>query len=156
MIAPTGTRVDKDYRSPVNLRREMIELWFDSFGPSRKLTLDFDILDEKVWEGTYDHDGYFREKYEADEVVHIFGTDTIASMRSWEPRGEAVAEELEKVFFHRTGYTPDWTLVDHYETMGDVTISDVSSTQVRDGDTSLLSGEIRTFVEKNGLYQVPK
>ncbi len=48
---------------------------------------------------TRDVDMYARSQY-GDAVVHIFGTDTIASMLTWDEEGYA-AQKIAKLFVPR-------------------------------------------------------
>jgi len=48
---------------------------------------------------TRDVDQYAREKY-GDDIVHIFGTDTIASMPDWDSEQYA-AKKIRKIFVPR-------------------------------------------------------
>lgn len=48
---------------------------------------------------TRDVDQYARQKY-GDDIVHIFGTDTIASMPDWDSEQYA-AKKIRKIFVPR-------------------------------------------------------
>lgn len=48
---------------------------------------------------TKDVDQYAREKYGTD-IIHVFGTDTIESMDSWDREGYA-ARKIRKLFVPR-------------------------------------------------------
>ncbi len=48
---------------------------------------------------TRDVDQYCREKY-GEDIVHIFGTDTIESMSGWDEEGYA-AKKVRKLFVPR-------------------------------------------------------
>jgi nicotinic acid mononucleotide adenylyltransferase len=53
----------------------------------------------KNWDGemiTRDVDEYCKKRY-GDDIIHVFGTDTIASMREWD--GEQYAAKVVKKLF---------------------------------------------------------
>ena len=60
------------------------------------------------WDGemiSKDVDLYAREQY-GEDICHIFGTDTIGSMPSWDSEQYA-AKMIQKLFVPRaTGYSP--------------------------------------------------
>lgn len=54
---------------------------------------------------TRDVDIYAREKY-GDNIIHVFGTDTITSMPEWDEEGYA-AKKIKKLFVPRVSeYSP--------------------------------------------------
>ncbi len=103
VIVPTGLREDKDYHIPNTVRKEMVELCKETLTETNtsKLIIDFDVFDGIVGEGTFDHETYFRRKYAASEVCHVFGSDTLSTMNQWEPHGDIVAQEFQKIIFKR-------------------------------------------------------
>ncbi len=53
---------------------------------------------------TRDVDEYCREKY-GEDFIHIFGTDTMGSMSSWDEDGYA-AKKVRKLFVPRVPESP--------------------------------------------------
>lgn len=69
----------------------------------------------KNWHGemiTRDVDEYARKTY-GEDIVHIFGTDTIASMPDWDSEHYA-AEKIAKLFIPRGGFLEDEKLKKEY------------------------------------------
>ncbi len=76
-------RDDKQYHVTDTDRIEMMRLFVKDIGDDR-IVLDTHFLDE--WNAemtTQDVDQYVREAY-SEDIVHVFGTDTIASMPFWD------------------------------------------------------------------------
>ena len=111
---------------------------------------------------TKDVDLYCQKKY-GDDIVHIFGTDTIASMPSWDSE-EYAAKIVRKLFVPRSSDThrdtannkdkqnDDWIAsflamteqkgIVNFELFSDSHIPDISSTELREiipGYTDLAS-----------------
>jgi nicotinate-nucleotide adenylyltransferase len=83
ILMPSGSRDDKNYHVNNEHRLAMLEMFRDEVGDIRLIIDDYFV---KNWDGemiTRDVDIYAREKY-GDDIVHIFGTDTIASMLEWD------------------------------------------------------------------------
>jgi nicotinic acid mononucleotide adenylyltransferase len=59
----------------------------------------FDFTGEMI---TRDVDVYAREKY-GEGIVHVFGTDTLSSMPSWDSEGYALSK-IQKFFVPRGEY----------------------------------------------------
>ena len=75
-------RDDKNYNVANIHRQKMCEILLEECSDSRVI-LDLEFFS---WTGemiTRDVDIYARAKY-GEDIIHIFGTDTIASMPSWD------------------------------------------------------------------------
>jgi epoxyqueuosine reductase len=112
IIIPSSERDDKRYSVSDEHRLAMLEIFVDEinktlhgFLPSqewrdRKVMIDDHFI--RNWKGemiTKDVDIYAREKY-GDDIVHIFWTDTIESMPSWDSEWYA-ASIVKKIFVPR-------------------------------------------------------
>ena len=118
IIIPSSARNDKDYAVADEHRLAMLEIFVDEIHQISKTPLhppfsggqEMVIIDDyfvKNWSGemiTKDVDQYCREKY-GEDIVHIFGTDTIESMPSWDEEGYA-AKRIKKFFIPRVPVSP--------------------------------------------------
>lgn len=80
-------------------RKKMCDIFVEEIGDSRVFADYYFIdifTDEMI---TRDVDIYAQEKY-GDDIVHVFGTDTIASMPSWDEEQYA-AKQIKKIFIPR-------------------------------------------------------
>ena len=83
ILVPSGKRDDKSYHVSDEQRLAMLEMFCREIGDERVLIDDYFL---KNWGGemiTKDVDIYAREKY-GEDIVHVFGTDTIGSMSEWD------------------------------------------------------------------------
>ena len=83
ILMPSGTRDDKNYHVIDEHRLAMLEMFRGEVGDERVIIDEYFI---KNWEGemiTRDVDVYVRGKY-GEDIAHVFGTDTIASMPEWD------------------------------------------------------------------------
>jgi nicotinic acid mononucleotide adenylyltransferase len=105
IIIPSGKRNDKSYHVNDEHRLAMLEIFASEIGDARVNIDDYFIQN---WEGemiTRDVDIYAREKY-GEDIVHVFGTDTIASMLEWDEEGYT-ANVVKKLFVPRFSYHED-------------------------------------------------
>jgi nicotinic acid mononucleotide adenylyltransferase len=99
------------------------EIWDD------RVILDTEFI---TWDRemiTKDVDQYVQDTY--GPCIHIFGTDTIASMPDWDEEWYA-AREISKIFIPRKGYdsnVPD--SIEQYSVFKDSHFPDISSTSIR-------------------------
>lgn len=141
IIIPSGKRNDKDYNVSNEHRKKMCDIFVEEISDSRVI-VDYYFLDTFQGEMiTRDVDTYAQEKY-GDDIVHVFGTDTIASMPSWDEEQYA-AKVIRKLFVPRGdekykrqdikswehSIFESWIL--NLELFSDSHIPDVSSTEIR-------------------------
>lgn len=99
VILPSGKRNDKEYNVSDEHRLKILEIFLRDIHDSRVIVDDY-FIREWQWEMiTRDVDQYAREKY-GDDIVHIFGTDTIASMPDWDSEQYAT-KKIRKIFVPR-------------------------------------------------------
>jgi len=104
VIIPSSERDDKEYHVSDRHRLAMLEIFCEEIGDARVVLDDYFV---KNWHGkmiTRDVDQYAKKTY-GTQIVHIFGTDTIASMPDWDEEGYA-ARVVEKIFIPREGNFP--------------------------------------------------
>ena len=80
-------------------RLAMLRIFVDEIADERVVIDDYFV---RNWKGemiTRDVDLYAREKY-GDDIVHIFGTDTLESMPSWDSEQYALTK-VPKLFVPR-------------------------------------------------------
>ena len=100
IIIPSGKRNDKSYNVSDEYRKKMCDIFIEEISDSRVI-VDYYFLDTFTDEMiTCDVDIYAREKY-GEDIVHVFGTDTIASMSSWDEEQYA-AKVIRKLFVPRS------------------------------------------------------
>jgi len=130
IIIPSGKRNDKTYHITDDHRRELCRIFTREIGDDRV------ILDEEFfsWDRemvTRDVDLYVQGKY-GEDIVHVFGTDTIESMPLWDIDGYA-ARVIRKIFIPRgesiSGFENSG--IENYELFTDSHIPDISSTELR-------------------------
>ncbi len=135
VIIPSSERDDKKYHVSDEHRMAMLRIFVEEIDDGR-LSIDDHFLTH--WKGemiTRDVDRYVREKY-GEDIIHIFGTDTIASMPGWD--GEWYAAKVVKKLFVPRGdlvFSPEeiesrW--IENFEILAGSHIPPVSSTDVRD------------------------
>ena len=166
VIIPSGERNDKWYHVSMEHRTNMCEIFVSEF-KDKRVIFDPHFLHFE-WEMiTRDVDVYAREKYGTD-IVHVFGTDTLSSMPSWDGEGYALSK-IKKLFIPRGNYTiPEW--LEQYEIFTDTHVPEISSTELRASiseHTSLgelfsenkrfcipgLSRRISQYILENRLYR---
>ena len=99
IIIPSSARNDKNYAVSDDHRLVMLRIFVDEIDDERVM---IDEYFTRNWEGemiTKDVDLYAREKYGKD-IIHIFGTDTLESMPTWDGEGYA-AKMIQKLFVPR-------------------------------------------------------
>jgi predicted adenine nucleotide alpha hydrolase (AANH) superfamily ATPase/very-short-patch-repair endonuclease/nicotinic acid mononucleotide adenylyltransferase len=118
ILIPSGKRNDKNYNTSDTHRKAMVDIFvneihtseqdFSSFSTEsgglcrndKKVVADYHFLDTFTDEMiTRDVDIYARAKY-GEDIVHIFGTDTIESMPEWDEEQYA-AKKIQKLFVPR-------------------------------------------------------
>lgn len=112
VIIPSSERDDKRYKTTDEHRLKMLDIFVRDIRDPRVVVDDYFV---KNWHGemiTRDVDEYARKKY-GEDIVHIFGTDTIASMPDWDSEHYA-AEKIAKLFIPRGGFLEDETLKKEY------------------------------------------
>jgi nicotinic acid mononucleotide adenylyltransferase len=129
-VIPSGKRNDKTYHISDDHRIELCRIFVREIGDPRV------ILDEEFfsWDRemiTRDVDIYAREKY-GEDIVHVFGTDTIESMSDWDSDGYA-AKKIKKLFIPRgeSSTQIDYENIEHFEFFTDSHFPDISSTDLR-------------------------
>lgn len=133
IIMPSGERDDKKYRATDDHRLAMLSLFLKDIRDARVTVDDFFV---KNWTGemiTRDVDAYAREKY-GENIVHIFGTDTIKHMKNWDSDGYA-AKKIQKLFFPRPGddsYKNFLDEIENYEIFTESHFPKISSTEIRE------------------------
>ncbi len=131
IIIPSSGRNDKSYHTSDEHRMKMLEIFITELDDDRVI-LDSYFLQN--WKGemiTKDVDTYIREKYE-EEITHIFGTDTIESMPTWDTERYA-AKSIQKLFIPRTHTAESIRegAIQNFEIFTDSHIPDISSTEIR-------------------------
>jgi len=153
ILMPSGKRNDKNYHVSDEHRLAMLEMFVSEIGDERVIIDDYFV---KNWDGemiTRDVDLYAREKY-GDNIVHVFGTDTIESMPEWDEEWYA-ARKIKKLFVPRFGHREEWSdpgkqqgiphsdwiasclamtekiWISNFELFTDSHIPDISSTDIR-------------------------
>jgi nicotinic acid mononucleotide adenylyltransferase len=129
-VIPSGKRNDKTYHISDDHRRELCRIFVREIGDPRV------ILDEKFfsWDRemiTRDVDIYAREKY-GEDIVHVFGTDTIESMPDWD-NDRYATKKIKKLFIPRgeSSTQIDYESIEHFEFFTDSHIPNISSTDLR-------------------------
>jgi nicotinate (nicotinamide) nucleotide adenylyltransferase len=149
VVIPSWMRDDKSYNVENTHRKKMCEIFIEEINDPR-VVLDFEFFS---WTGemiTRDVDIYARGKY-GGGIVHIFGTDTIASMPSWDVEQYA-AKVVKKVFVPRFGEFIE-SGIDNYELFTDSHIPDISSTGVREIIPELT--DLKAYFEEDPSFIIP-
>lgn len=85
IIIPSSERDDKRYSVSDEHRLAMLEIFLREIDDPR-VVLDDSFI--RNWRGemiTKDVDLYAKEKY-GEDIIHVFGSDTIPSMPSWDSK----------------------------------------------------------------------
>ena len=83
IIIPSSERDDKKYSVSNAHRLAMLDIFVKEIDDSRVIIDDYFI---SSWKGemiTRDVDIYAKAKY-GEDIIHVFGSDTIPSMPSWD------------------------------------------------------------------------
>jgi nicotinic acid mononucleotide adenylyltransferase len=114
ILIPSGKRDDKSYHVSDEHRLAMLEIFvteiekvegIEKTEKTEKTEKGRVVIDDyfiRDWTGemiTRDVDIYARERY-GEDIVHVFGTDTIESMGEWDAEGYA-ARVIHKLFVPR-------------------------------------------------------
>jgi epoxyqueuosine reductase len=153
ILIPSSERDDKKYSVSDEHRLSMLDIFVREIDDERVLIDDYFI---RNWKGemiTKDVDIYAKDTY-GDDCVHIFWTDTIESMSSWDSERYA-AKKVKKIFVprdsHGSGHRErsetecgdpgSWIAsclamtkhkwVENFELFTDCHIPDISSTELR-------------------------
>ena len=153
---------------------EMEQIPRSSEWQKSKVIIDDHFIQNWSWEMiTRDVDLYAREKY-GDDVVHIFGTDTIVSMPDWDSDGYA-AKRVKKIFIPRNldrirhpnigriqasrnseygSFVPqDDGKIENFEFFTDCHIPDISSTELREVIPDYTG--LKAYFEENPKFIIP-
>lgn len=156
ILMPSGKRNDKSYHVSEEHRKAMVDIFVNEINGVEKIekieknekteqiprssewqkqgkvVADYHFLDTFTDEMiTRDADIYARKAY-SEDIIHVFGTDTIASMLEWDSEQYAV-KVVKKLFVPRYGIGFDGVeQLDNYEFFTDSHFPDISSTQVRE------------------------
>ncbi len=179
VLMPSGVRDDKSYNVNDDHRMQMLEIFQREIGDDRVVIDDYFV---KNWQGemiTKDVDLYAQEKYGTD-IIHIFWTDTIASMPSWD--GEWYATKIVKklfvprVFRHREERSDpenealdchvdflqtqknllamtEHAWIENFELFADSHIPDISSTEVRENIPKYT--DLKAYFEEDPSFIIP-
>jgi epoxyqueuosine reductase len=149
IIIPSSERDDKKYNVSDEHRLAMLEIFAREIDDHRVIIDDY-FIKNWVWEMiTRDVDEYSQKTY-GKNIIHIFWTDTIASMPSWDSEWYA-AKVVKKIFVPRSchrewseveyGDPGSWIAsplamteqgqVENFELFTDCHIPDISSTELR-------------------------
>lgn len=99
VLIPSSERDDKKYSAADLYRLAMLDIFVWEIDDERVIIDDYFI---RNWKGemiTKDVDLYAKEKY-GEDIIHVFGTDTIESMPSWDNEWYA-ARVVKKIFVPR-------------------------------------------------------
>ena len=114
----------------------MLNIFVSEIDDERVIVDDFFIQNWK-WEMiTKDVDLYCQKKY-GDDIVHIFGTDTIASMSDWDSE-QYTAQIVNKLFVPRVTHS-EWDTV--------------TQKQAQDSTLLLDHHTLITMIEYSGIYK---
>ena len=181
IIIPSSERDDKMYHVSDEHRLAMLEIFVWEIADER-VKIDDHFIRNWSWEMiTRDVDLYARERY-GDDIIHIFGTDTIASMPDWDADGYA-AKRVKKIFVPRFSHcevrsnpdsqkqsmdcfvdfswqkqksllamTEQWG-IENYELFTDCHIPDISSTELREIIPNYTG--LKAYYEENPKFIIP-
>jgi nicotinate (nicotinamide) nucleotide adenylyltransferase len=131
IVMPSGKRDDKSYRTTDENRLAMLRVFVSEIADERVI---IDAYFIENWEGemiTRDVDEYCKKTY-GDDIIHVFGTDTIEGMSGWDEEWYA-AKVIRKLFVPRGSWTQDISTenLDNFGFFTDSHIPDISSTEIR-------------------------
>ncbi len=162
IIIPSSERDDKKYHVMDEHRLAMLRIFVDEIADERVVIDDYFV---RNWKGemiTRDVDLYAREKY-GDDIVHIFGTDTLESMPGWDSEQYALTK-VPKLFVPRF----DWEKsnshhlskedignigAENFEFFTDCHIPDISSTGLREIIPEYTS--LKAYYEEEPKFIIP-
>ena len=129
VVIPSWMRNDKSYSIDNIHRRELCTIFLEEINDARVVLDDefFSWTEEMI---TKDVDIYVRKKY-GEDIVHVFGTDTVESMPYWDSEWYA-AKHIHKLFVPRWDIIPQFEHIKNYELFTDSHIPDISSTEIRE------------------------
>lgn len=164
ILIPSGKRNDKIYHTDDVHRTAMLEIFLHEIDDDR-VVIDEYFMRDWQWEmTTKDIDTYAREKY-AEDIIHVFGTDTIEGMPTWDSEGYA-ARVIRKLFVPRFPHNDsiihslgayfaltEKTWIRHFDFFTDSHIPDISSTEIRNIIPEYTS--LKTLFEENPKFIIP-
>lgn len=151
ILLPSGNRSDKTISTPLETRLKLLQAMITDVN-SGETPVSIETME--LYRGyevqTFDTVKEMKEKWVHDEFVWVFGSDSFNSMPNWD-HGEWMVENLSILIIERPGYPVNPLLYSHQEKIYVDSISDTSSTELRE---KILSGsEYRHIVGKN-VYSV--
>ena len=131
IIIPSGKRDDKNYSVSDQHRLAMLDIFVWDIADIRVIVDDYFLTKWDAEMISRDVNLYAREQY-GEDICHIFGTDTIESMLSWDSEQYA-AKIIQKLFVPRKWFNEnlDMTQVEKYELFPETNIPAISSTEIR-------------------------
>lgn len=160
IFSPDWQRADKDYKTSMKQRYEMMKIFFEEL-KNKWLNIEFDdyFLKKQNWNTTtMQVEEYFSNKLWFNPY-HIFWIDTINNMpnRVWNTN-RYIEEKLKKIFILRKWFLlPEKIDMKNYF-MYDLDILEISSTTIREMIKNklkvnhILTPEIHRYIKENNLY----
>lgn len=151
ILLPSGNRSDKTINTPLENRLELLEAMIvDVQSEMIPVFIETMELHRGYEVQTFDTVQEMKDKYPNDELVWVFGSDSFNTMPEWD-HGKWMVENLSILIIERPGYKVDSLLYSHQEKIHLDSISDTSSTELRERISS--GAEYRNIVGKN-VYSV--
>lgn len=150
VVIPSWIRDDKSYSIDNQHRLELCNIFIQEINDPRVI-LDTEFFSWMSEMTTKDVDIFAREKYWED-IVHVFGTDTVESMPYWDSEWYA-ARHIQKLFVPRWDTLPQFEHIENYERFTDSHIPDVSSTGIREIIPEYTS--LKAYFEEHPNFIIP-
>ena len=153
IIIPSSERDDKKYHISDEHRLALLDIFVREIDDSRVMVDDYFI---RNWKGemiTRDVDTYARDTYGAD-IIHVFGTDTIASMPAWDSEQYA-AKTISKIFIPRARFDVmgDVVHIENFTFFTESHIPEISSTELRERIPEYTS--LHALFDENPKFIIP-
>lgn len=150
-MIPTKNNPWKDKTSSLDIDRiEMINIAIKDYDKIKiELCEINNCTDEKNY--TYMTLDYLMKDTQ-DEFYYIMGMDQANQFYKWK-EARYIADKVNLVAFLRGGYEPDMSILDEYGfIMLDNVPMEASSSDIRNGNISLLDKDVLSYISNNGLY----
>ncbi len=136
IFTPDGMRKDKNYGTPPEKRREIIEIFFEELKAKHREKIDISryfLHGENAGNTTTrDVDRYFQNELWFSPY-HIFGSDVAQEMKNWLNNDDEYIEKTpKKLFIGRPGYEFISDGLENYILADIPDLTEVSSTTVRE------------------------
>lgn len=153
-FVPTGINPWKDCQNVSDSHRiAMLEIAIEKISTDKYVGIEkYEIEHNDERNYTYKTLEYLKSKYPANDYYYFMGMDQVEKFHLWK-ESKKISEMVQLVCFDRGGYTEYCENINiyHFKKMNHNALT-ASSSDVRNGNISLLDSDVLRYISKHGLY----